>query len=81
MASTLKETNLGIAFQTNRTIQKVLKRKLVAPNRRTLGEKKKNILTAVYVGQTERNFKTGFQEHIRHILATGKIKICRLCTK
>jgi hypothetical protein len=69
-----KNTNLRIAYKTNNTLQKHLQMKNIDPdkyNNSGIYEIKCNSCHLKYIGQTSRNFKTRYKEHI-HAIHTNK---------
>jgi hypothetical protein len=82
-----RNTNIHIAYKTNNTLQKHLQIKNIDPdkyNNSGIYEIKCNSCQLKYIGQTGRNFKTRYKEHIQaihtnkttsryaqHILETG----------
>jgi hypothetical protein len=69
-----KNTNLRIAYKTNNTLQKHLEVKNIDPDKYShsgIYEMKCNSCHLKYIGQTGRNFKTRYKEHI-HAIHTNK---------
>jgi hypothetical protein len=65
-----REYNIGIAYRTNNTIENLLNRENKMYNKFDqcgIYEFKCNTCPKVYIGQTGRNFKTRFKEHIQDI--------------
>jgi hypothetical protein len=65
-----KEYSANIAFSTNNTIEKLINRKVKTPNKFEqcgVYELRCNSCHKAYIGQTGRNFKTRFKEHIQDI--------------
>jgi hypothetical protein len=65
-----REYNINIAFSTKNTIEKLINRKVKTPNKfEQCGVYKLNCNSChkAYIGQTGRNFKTRFKEHIQDI--------------
>jgi hypothetical protein len=74
IAKLFRNTNIRIAYKTNNTLQKHLQTKSIISdkyNQCGVYEIKCNSCPKRYMGQTGRNFRTRFKEHI-HAIKTSK---------